>query len=336
MRYLRALLALLLAIVEALAYRWVLSLLALWRLIRAAFARKRALNRLPRRLGRAAPQHCVKISDPAYHRPDPLIYDQYFLMSQGLAVTWDNPDIELQQGGVPVPSHALLPDTEYDVVARIWNGSTEAPVVGLPVNFSFLSFGVGTTSHPIGQTHVNLGVKGGPNHPAFASVKWRTPPVPGHYCLQAWFDWIDDLNPNNNLGQENTNVGSTHSPAEFTFELRNDTRRQQRYRFEADAYAIPPLDPCRPRPKRPRPPRQPPGTVESVPPQHDRANAPLPAGWSIAFDPELPTLAPGDAVPIAVTVIAPSGFAGRQAVNVHAFHADGVAGGLTLYVEGSA
>ncbi|HSC91758.1 MAG TPA: hypothetical protein VLB86_08915 [Gaiellaceae bacterium] len=312
-----------------------LSLLAILRLIRDALARNRDLRRLPVRVRRAAPQHCVKISDPAYKRPDPLIYDQFFLMQQGLAVTWDNPDIELQQGGVAVPSHALLPDTEYDLIARIWNGSTEAPVVGLPVQFSYLSFGVGTVSHPIGQTHVNLGVKGGPDHPAFAKVKWRTPHDPGHYCVRAWFTWLDDLNPNNNLGQENTDVGAVHSPAEFTFRLRNDTRRRERYRFEVDAYAIPPPDPCRPRPKRPRPPRQAPGTVEHVPPQHDRRNAPLPAGWTVTFDPEHPVLAAGDEVDVAATVTAPDGFHGRQPVNVHAFTGEGLAGGVTLYVEGA-
>jgi hypothetical protein len=336
MRYLKALLAFLLAVLETLLFRWLLSLWALIRLILDAIRRKHALKRLPVRLRRSSPQRCVKISDPAYKRPDPLIYDQYFLMKQGLAVTWDNPDIELQQGGVAVPSHALQPDTEYDVVARIWNGSTEAPVVGLPVHFSYLSFGVGTVSHPIGQTAVNLGVKGGPDHPAFATVKWRTPSQAGHYCIQVWFTWLDDLNPGNNFGQENTDVGAAHSPANFTFQLRNDTKRQQRYRFEVDGYRIPPLDPCAPRPKPPpKPPRQPPGTVEHVPPKHDRANAPLPPGWSVTFDPETPSLAPDHEITVGVTVTVPDGFTGTQAINVDVFNRDGLAGGVTFYVEGA-
>ena len=331
---LAAFLAFLRAILETLAFRWLLSLIALVKLIRDALARRHAMKRLPVRLRRAAPQRCVKVSDPAYKRPDPLIYDQFFLMQQGLAVTWDNPDIELREGGLAVPSHALKPDTEYDLVARIWNGSTEAPIVGLPVQFSYLSFGVGTTSHGIGQPHVNLGVKGGPNHPAFATVKWRTPKEPGHYCIRAWFTWLDDVNPNNNLGQENTNVVALHSPAELAFRLRNDTPRRQRYRFEADAYTIPPLEPCRPRPKRPRPPRQPPGTVEDVPPRHDRRNSPLPPGWSVSFDPEHPLLAPAEEITVTVSVNAPDGFTGTQAINVHAFNQEGAAGGVTLYVEG--
>src|SRR4051794_35343614 len=74
--------------------------------------------RLPNRLDRKTPFKCVPISDPAYKKPDPLIYAQYYLMEQGLAVTWDNPDITLVEGGVPVPSHSIVPNTDYEVVAR--------------------------------------------------------------------------------------------------------------------------------------------------------------------------------------------------------------------------
>ena len=107
----------------------------------------------------------------AYRKPDPLIYDQYFLMSLGLAVTWDNPDIELRRGDVLVSSSEILPDTDYEIVARIWNGSTDAPIVNLPVYFSYLEFGIGTIAHKIDggrPTYVDLGVKGGPDCPAFA------------------------------------------------------------------------------------------------------------------------------------------------------------------------
>jgi hypothetical protein len=37
---------------------------------------------------------------------------------------------------VVVSSSDVLPDTEYDIVARVWNGSTDTPVVQLPVYFS--------------------------------------------------------------------------------------------------------------------------------------------------------------------------------------------------------
>ena len=80
----------------------------------------------------------------AYRQPDPLIYSQPFLQAQGLAVTWDNPDIHVELAsapGIPVDSHSLSPDTNYVVVARIWNGSTTAPAVRLPVKVSYSSSG---------------------------------------------------------------------------------------------------------------------------------------------------------------------------------------------------
>ena len=32
------------------------------------------------------------IRPDVYRRADPMIYSQFYLMEQGLAVTWDNPD----------------------------------------------------------------------------------------------------------------------------------------------------------------------------------------------------------------------------------------------------
>jgi len=333
----KQLLMFLATIVRTLLYQWIVKLIELFRMLIAVIRRYCARARLPVRLRRSAPQRCVKISDPAYKRPDPLIYDQYYLMKQGMSVTWDNPDINLYQGGVLVPSHKLQADTDYEIVARIWNNSTEAPVLGLPVHFSYLSFGVGTQSHLIGDTAVDLGVKGGPNHPAFAHMKWHTPPTAGHYCIQVLLTWTDDANPNNNLGQENTNVGTLHSPAQFDFQLRNDTRERQAYRFEADAYVIPPLDPCQQRPANREPPREPlraaPGTIAVVPPKHAFGNQPLPPGWTVSFSPAAPLIDPGQEITVKVVVNAPAGFKGRQPVNVHAFNRYGMAGGVTLYVE---
>jgi hypothetical protein len=255
----------------------------------------------PGREGRVTEQQCVPIREPAFKQPDPMIYSQAFLMAQGLAVTWDNPDIVLRRNGVDVPSESLLPDTEYDIVARIWNNSTEAPVVGMPVRFSFVSFGVGAINQSIGDSTVNLGVKGGPNHPAFASVKWRTPSTSGHYCIQVLLDWFDDANPNNNLGQENTTVAAAHSPAEFAFALRNATRERQTFRFEVDAYTIPEQPLCpRERPlindqntaRGPGAPHQP------SPREHDRRHYPIPEGWSVDFEPKEPLLTPGEEVTI--------------------------------------
>jgi hypothetical protein len=310
----------------------------LWRelvaLVRAACSRVRR----PGREGRVTEQQCVPIREPAFKQPDPMIYSQGYLMAQGLAVTWDNPDIVLQLNGAVVPSSFLLPDTEYDVVARIWNNSTEAPVVGMLVIFSYVSFGVGAAQHPIGKTSINLGVKGGPNHPALASVKWRTPAAAGHYCIQVLLDWFDDVNPNNNLGQENTIVGAAHSPAEFVFALRNATRERQAFRYEVDTYRIPDSPPCpaeRPIVNDHNTPRGPAATRRPVPAGHDRRQYPVPEGWAVEFDPPGPLLAPGEEINVRARIMPTPGFTGRKPFNVNVFHGDGLAGGVTLIVEAS-
>ena len=89
---------------------------------------------------------------PALKKPDPFLYAQYFLMGLGIPVTWDNPDIFIFDGTTPVDPHNLKASTEYTLVARVWNNSTDVPVVDLNVVFSYLSFGMGVTSHAIAAT----------------------------------------------------------------------------------------------------------------------------------------------------------------------------------------
>jgi hypothetical protein len=162
----------LLFIVKSVLYGWVAALrdlcAVLCKLLQQ-WCRRMCSGKVPTR------DRCVPINDPAFVRPDPLIYDQYYLAGLGLAVTWDNPDIQLYLNGAPVSSSLLLPGTTYEIVAQVWNNSTEAPVVGMPVVFSYLDFGVGTVSVPIGSTTIDLGVKGGPGCPAYAKMFWTTP-----------------------------------------------------------------------------------------------------------------------------------------------------------------
>ena len=113
----------------------------------------------------------VHLPSTIYKRPDPLIYSQYFFMTRGFAVTWDNPDIWLTELPAPdgtlaaVGSHELLPNHVYRIHARIYNGSLEAPAVGMPVFFSYLTFGIGIVPTLIGVTVVDLPVKGASGHP---------------------------------------------------------------------------------------------------------------------------------------------------------------------------
>lgn len=273
-----------------------------------------------------ATSNCVPIYNPAFVKPDPLLYDQYYLTSLGLAVTWDNPDIQLYLNGAAVSSSLLAPGTTYEVVAQIWNNSTDSPAVAMPVGFSFLEFGISTVSVPIGSTQVNLGVKGGAGCPAYATMPWTTPTTPGHYCIQVQLQPYADINFQNNLGQENTNVGTATSPAVFTFPLRNGTRRSQTYHFDVDAYIPLAPDPCGPGPNDAK-------TRETRLAKSRRGLFPVPAGWVVAITPSAPTLLPNESVPITVSATPPLGFVGNQVVNVHAFHASGLAGGVTLTVN---
>ena len=161
-------------------------------------------------------------------------------MSLGLPVTWDNPDIYIYDGTTLVDPHDLHANTTYTVVARIWNNSPDVPVINLGVIFSFLSFGMGTQSNPVGSTAVDLAAKGLPGCPAFAYMSWTTPAALGHYCLQVLLEPPDDTNWLNNLGQRNTDVAQPQSPAVFTFAVGNHIApRTRNVRFKVDAYTIP-------------------------------------------------------------------------------------------------
>jgi hypothetical protein len=311
---------------KAITYGWILAAIAVVKRFIKAIKDRCAWAKLPHPV-RNGWAKCSPIRHPSFHRPDPCIYDQYYLMQLGLPVTWDNPDITVWKNGVQVPQHSLLPSTEYEVQAQIWNNSYEAPVVGMPVQFSYLSFGVGTTSTPIGQTLVNVGVKGGPDYPALTRVPWITPSTPGHYCLQVKFTWFDDANPNNNLGQSNTDVVPAQSPAHFTFQLRNAFKKAARYTFKIDTYTPLPIPDCA---KASLPTDTQAARIRAVVARYQSMNFNIPTGWNVAVTPEAVELTPGQEVTIQVDASPPPGFNGQQSFNVNAF-ADGIfAGGVTL------
>jgi hypothetical protein len=344
MKFLQGVLFLLWRVLRVLLWAWVPAVGALLARIRAWLQGWREELARPPRERRQTDQLCSPIRHPAMQRPDPLIYSQQYLASLGLAITWDNPDIQLFKEGVMVPSSGLDPDTEYQVVARIWNGSTTAPVVGLPVRFTLHGFGIGTAGVPLGATTVDLGVRGGANHPAFATITWTTPATAGHFCIRTHLDWIDDANPANNQGQENTRVGAPSSPAQFSFLLRNDDRERRRaYRLQANGYAIPEPPDCRERPppdrnglverRRRELPRRGVALPAEVRARHDRSAHPVPPGWSVDLAPSQAVLTPGEQVEVEVTVTPPEGFAGTQPIVVDAFDEIGLAGGVTFLVS---
>jgi hypothetical protein len=329
----------LLATVALLLYGWFMPFV---RLLRSACRRWRELKK--RQDEGRTQVRCVVVPKAMYKRPDPLIYSQSYLMAQGLAVTWDNPDIGLFRNGLPVTSSDLVADTDYEVRATIWNGSTEAPAINMAVDFSFLTFGIGTTSTAVGRTFIDLPVRGAAGHPATAVMAWRTPVTPGHYCLQVNLVWSDDANPANNLGQENTTVGIAHSPAVFEFPVENPTERTVKMALEADSYVLPdPIDCQNVINGRVDLPGMTAAAIASLTPKelcarlavfHRKDAFPVPADWVVEIVPPTFDLLPHQSRLVTVRVTPPDGFTGTRAFNVNGYDEQrALVGGITLFVQ---
>lgn len=269
------------------------------------------------------PNSCHDSACLPVRKPDPFIYSQYYLMSLGYPVTWDNPDITIFDGTTPVDPHDLRADTIYTVAARIWNNSADTPVVNLKVTFSYLSFGAGVRSHTIGTTATDLNVRGLSGCPAFAYMPWRTPAALGHYCLQVLLEPPDDLNWLNNLGQRNTDVAHPASPATFTFAVGNrDELRPRVVTFAVDSYSIPPLPRCGSLTRGADTDR----SISKDPP-------PVPPGWTVIITPHEVQLAPGEETTVDVAITAAAEFSGTMPFNITARNEIQPIGGVTLYVE---
>ena len=263
-------------------------------------------------------QHCV--CPPALKQPDPFIYSQTYLTSLGLPITWDNPDIAIFLGSTLVDPHNLQASTAYTVVARIWNSSTDAPALDIQVSFSYLSFGMGTQSNPIGTVSADVNAKGLPGCPGFASITWTTPATLGHYCLQVLLEPADDSNWQNNMGQRNTDVTQPASPASFQFSVGNHVLPWPRtVRFQVDTYAIPPLGKC--------------GEAKDPAQRLVRSAPPVPEGWTVTLTPAELRVGAGEEADVAAAITPPAGFHGRMPFNVTGFDENGVVGGVTLTVE---
>ena len=312
----------------------------LWRAFRRCF-------RKPHRGG-----CCLDLSPTVHLRADPMLYSQYWLMSQGLAVTWDNPDIQIyDMFGNPVAPVGLIPDQDYQVVVRIWNNSYGAPAASLGVDLSFMHIGFGNTRFPIGFTTANLGVKGSTHCPAFAKFIWHTPALKGHYCLLAQLIWSDDANPNNNLGQKNTLVGETHSPAQFVFTVTNEATVARRFELEVDVYSIPELPRCSDAPSLETTRL---GSAKNAG-RYAESQArwaaallkqaygmfPVTGGWKVTISPQDFELAADGSRDVNVSIEFAAGkFIGAENFNIHGFATppDGprkLVGGVTLNVQGS-
>jgi hypothetical protein len=157
---------------------------------------------------RPADWGCIYLPGRITDRPDPCIYDQFLLMALGLPVTWANPDFEILLAGIPQDTYNLVEGTTYDLNITVHNSSRTRAALGTSVTVVWMEFGAGgTIKHPLGSAVVDV-----PVWPGVVKVpfKWTTPQA-GHYCLQAQLNHPNDLNPANNLGQNNTQVYKAHS-----------------------------------------------------------------------------------------------------------------------------
>lgn len=195
------------------------------------------------------PSGCFVVPPDVARAPDPCIYSQTYLRAQGLSVTWNNPDIQITTlEGAPVESSELEPDTDYLVVATIHNASFDA-ALGVEVICVYRPWSFGTEDRVPIETDddgnaamrvIHIGAWGASQ----ASFRWRTPALaPGedrkHYCIQVECYHPADREPNNNLGQENTNIVRTASPATIDIPIQNLKDRRQDIRIEFDEYSIP-------------------------------------------------------------------------------------------------
>lgn len=94
--------------------------------------------------------HCTCIhTDKPPKRPDPAIYSQRQRLSQGLATSWESPDIQTN----------WWDDWRFmdSILVRVHNESNEASAVNTLVQVRWAQYGIGTTFNPLGDQMISLG-----------------------------------------------------------------------------------------------------------------------------------------------------------------------------------
>jgi len=244
-------LAALLRLVFLLVLFLVVLLLKIWEWLRELL-RKRNLYQEERE------EPCGRLPEAIIRRPDPCIYSQRLLQSQGLPVTWNNPDIWIARadspGNVEPDSYHLIEDTAYIVSVQVHNASTDL-ALGVRVRLNYRPWSFNSPELTPVETDANGNevfrfVDVMPMSSTVTQFNWHTPKLePGqevrHFCLQASLFHPLDVNTSNNMGQENTNVYSANPghvvPGEvltMAIPLFNYARRRQRFRFEATIYEV--------------------------------------------------------------------------------------------------
>jgi hypothetical protein len=163
---------------------------------------------------------CIEFPGHVLHKPDPCIYDQFLLMALNQPVTWDNPDVRILLGGVEQNTYDLATGTVYTVEITVHNSSRLKSADGTSVDLRWIEFGAGgQTRHPIATLSANVPVWPGT---AAVSTAWRTPDLPGHYCIEVELSHPNDGNPANNRGWNNTQVHAAHSSVQRPIRIFNN------------------------------------------------------------------------------------------------------------------
>ncbi len=312
---------------------WRLTLRVLLRLLQRLLA---ALAKLFRRLRRGRGDkgerdyrdiRCLTPPPQIRARPDPFIYSQQWLSSRGFAITWDNPDFRIidPATGAAVDRFSLLPNTDYEIEARIHNGSFMA-ALSTSVRFQVRGFGAGTALlSDLGEVTLDVPAMGN----ALARAGWHTPATGGHNCLLAIISHRDDANPLNNVGQHNTDIAVPASPARrIRFAVGNPGGGQRTVALGMDSYQLPD-DPRCPRDYRERHSRT---YLRRLQAANDVGKFPVPDFLHARLSAERLELAGEDEIEVTLEFEAPPLEASPQPVNVNVFAGDDLIGGITAYV----
>lgn len=284
---------------------------------------------------------CIDLPDDMRPRPDPYVYSQDWLDARGFAYSWDNPDFVLiDSAGVIADRMQLRPNEQYRVVIHVHNGSL-MPAVGTDVSLETREFGIGgLTVSPVGSVTIDIGALGTED----ATFRWTSPGPGVHSCLRVTLQHPDDGNPQNNVGQHNTEVIHAESNDRSTFIVRNPGREATVLRLVLDSYLLPET-PMRARSLEERNSRE---YLRALQARNSRAQFPVPevlnvrllrGGAPIPQDDQhdgasgfLEVDASG-AVTLELAANAPA--PGQQAgiVNVSAFDGAVLVGGLTIYLD---
>ncbi|HEV7676338.1 MAG TPA: hypothetical protein VGQ12_17535 [Candidatus Angelobacter sp.] len=141
------------------------------------------------------------------------------MMQLGKPVTWANPDVVISLAGIKQDTYDLIVNTTYDVAITVHNTSQEKEARGTHVDVRWIEFGAGgQIRHHVGHVVIDVPVWPGVT---VTHMNWLTPPTPGHFCLEIELFHPKDGNPANNLGWNNTQVKTAHSPVTTSVRIFN-------------------------------------------------------------------------------------------------------------------